>query len=207
MEANKDNSKGNSKDNKERRYLEVSELRAVPAEDGAESRRVEGYGAVYNVRSQYLGFYEQIAPGAFDGVIEQSDVLAPLNHDTRRGILARSRKGEGSLELTVDDKGLRYAFDAPKTALGDELLEGIRRGDITHSSFCFSIESERWDELEDGEYLRTIIKVKRLYDVSPVYHPAYPDTSVAARSLDAVKEERNTPPAEVSGITYNQLTL
>lgn len=204
METNKDN---NSKDNKERRYLLLSEVRAVPAEDGEESRRVEGYAAVYNSRSAYMGFYEEIAPGAFDGVIEQSDVLALLNHSTGRGLLARSRNGEGSLELSVDDKGLRYAFDAPKTALGDELLEGLRREDITSSSFCFAIESERWDELEDGEYLRTIIKVKRLYDVSPVYHPAYPDTSVAARSLDAVKEERNTPPAEVSGITYNQLTL
>lgn len=201
------NDKNTTSQDKERRYLELSEIRSVSSEDGTESRRVEGYAAVYNSRSEYLGFYEEIAPGAFDGVIEKSDVLAPLNHDTSRGILARSRNGEGSLELTVDDKGLRYAFDAPKTALGDELLEGIRRGDITQSSFCFSIESEKWEELENGEYLRTILKVKRLYDVSPVYHPAYTDTSVAVRSLEAIKKERNTPPAEVGGMTYNQLTL
>lgn len=201
------NNKSSNNNDRELRYLALAEVRAVPAEDGSESRRVEGYAAMYNSRSEYMGFYEEIAPGAFDGVIEQSDVLAPLNHDSSRGILARSRNGEGSLELTVDDKGLRYAFDAPKTALGDELLEGIRRGDITQSSFCFSIESEKWEELENGEYLRTILKVKRLYDVSPVYHPAYTDTSVAVRSLEAIKKERNTPPAEVSGITYNQLTL
>ena len=69
----------------------------------------------------------------------------------------------------MDDTGLKYRFDAPNTALGDELLEGIMRGDISTSSFAFTIESDNWTKKEDGSYLRTITKFKELYDVSPVY--------------------------------------
>lgn len=192
--------------NKELRYLASAEVRAVPAEDGTESRRVEGYAALYGTTSEDIGFMEVIAPGAFDGVIEVSDVLCLLNHQSSRGVLARSRQGEGSLTLSIDKKGLKYSFDAPNTALGDELLEGIKRGDITQSSFSFSVQKDSWEELEDGTYMRTIEKVRALYDVSPVYYPAYADTSVAIRSLDAIKAEKDTPPAQ-DGITYNSLSL
>ena len=155
----------------------------------AESRKVEGYASVFNSRSKDLGgFTEIIDPAAFNGVIERSDVLALLNHDQDRGVLARSRKGVGSLTLTVDERGLHYSFDAPNTALGNELVEGLKRGDISTSSFAFTVAGERWDKEEDGRYVRTITQIDKLYDVSPVYNEAYEDTTVALRSLDAVKE-------------------
>lgn len=154
-----------------------------------ENRHIEGYGSVFNKRSLDLGgFTEVIAPGAFDEVIQNSDVKCYLDHNPQRGILARSRNGEGSLSLSVDEAGLKYSFDAPHTALGDEVIEGLVRGDYSQSSFAFTVGEETWSKEEDGRYLRTINKVNRLYDVSIVTDPAYPDTSVAMRSLDAFKE-------------------
>lgn len=191
--------------NIERRY--VAEVRK--AEDDPESRRVIGYAAVFGSSSLPLmdwdhgEFEEVIDRNAFEGVIEQSDVFAVLNHDNSRGLLGRSVNGTGSLSLSVDDHGLRYEFDAPRTALGDELLEGLRRGDITASSFAFSVQAERWEEQEDKTYKRTILKIGRLYDVSPVYNPAYPDTSVAQRSLDETLHNTTNN----NTITYNNFTL
>lgn len=158
-----------------------------------ESRHVEGYALLFNTDSRPMwggDLIERIAPTALDGVLERSDVLCLMNHDERRGVLARWRKGEGSLSLTVDEKGLLYAFDAPKTALGDELIEALKRGDIGESSFAFTVEKDNWERKEDGTYVRTIVQIEQLYDVSPVYYPAYEDTSVALRSMERLETER-----------------
>ena len=137
--------------------------------------------------SDGLPFEEIIERGAFDGVIEVSNVFALLNHDQSRGVLARSKKGVGTLTLEVDDKGLKYRFEAPKTALGDELLEYLRRGEISESSFAFTVEKETWEEKEDGTWKRTIHKVRKLYDVSPVFDAAYSATSVDLRGKEAAE--------------------
>ena len=171
----------------------------IELRDEQESRHIEGYGSVFNQRSVDLGgFTEVIAPGAFDGVIERSDVKCYLDHNPEKGILARSRNGKGSLSLELDERGLKYAFDAPHTNLGDEVVEGLRRGDYSQSSFAFTVESESWTKEEDGTYLRTINKIGGLYDVSIVANPAYEGTSVALRSLDAFKAQEETQiPEEV----------
>ena len=170
---------------KEVRYIDNSEVRAIE-----DTRNVDGYALLFNVTSRNLGgFVERIDPGALDGVIEQSDIMAVLNHDASRGILARSRYGVGSLTLSVDEKGLRYTFDAPRTALGDECLEYLRRGDITQSSFAFCVKEDSWQKQEDGTYVRTIKSFERLFDVSPVYEPAYFGTNVSCRSFDEFKAE------------------
>lgn len=144
-----------------------------------ESRTVSGYAIVFNSDSNDLGgFIERIDPNSLDGVVEKSDVLCLLNHNEDRGVLARSNKGEGSLTLEIDEIGLKYTFEAPNTALGDELLEGIRRGDISTSSFAFTVGKDSWSKMENGTYLRTINSINELFDVSPVYFPAYSATSV-----------------------------
>jgi hypothetical protein len=141
-------------------------------------RTVRGYAAVYNKRSQDIGFIETIAPGAFDGLIEKSDILATIEHNKSRGILARSTQRKGTLKLKTDSRGLSYEFESPQTALGEEALEGLRRGDIRSSSFAFTCdEGQVWEELSDGSYLRTITKFKSLHDISLVYDPAYPDAT------------------------------
>ena len=123
----------------------------IELREEAESRHIEGYGSVFNERSVDLGgFQEVIAPGAFDGVIERSDVKCYLDHNPEKGILARSRNGKGSLSLELDERGLKYSFDAPNTTLGDEVVEGLKRGDYSQSSFAFTVESETWSKEEDG---------------------------------------------------------
>lgn len=159
--------------------------------DKVENRTVSGYALVFNSESNDLGgFVETIEPTALEGVIERSDILCLLNHNEDKGVLARSNKGVGSLELSIDNTGLKYRFEAPNTALGDELLEGLKRGDISTSSFAFTIDKDVWSKKEDGTYLRTIKHFKELFDISPVYRPAYDATSVTidTRGLDILKK-------------------
>ena len=165
------------------------EIRAIEGD----SRVVEGYAAVYNSDSEDMGFTERIMPGAFDGVIEKSDVFALLNHNDNRGVLARSKFGKGSLILEVDERGLKYCFEAPNTALGNELLENLKRGDVDSSSFAFTVDQEEWENIgtaTNEKWLRKIVKVRRLYDVSPVYTPAYSATSCYSRALDGLADKK-----------------
>lgn len=162
-----------------------------------ENRHIEGYAIVFNSLSNDLGgFREIIEQGAItDELIKNSDILCLMNHDIKRGVLARSYQGRGSLKLEIDEHGLHYSFDAPNTDLGDEVLEGIRRGDISKCSFAFVCGEDNWTKDENGEYIRHVKKIKNLYDVSLVYHPAYEETEAIAdtRGLDELKaqEEAN----------------
>lgn len=178
----------------------MKEIRRQNEAVSAKDRRIEGYAIVFNVESNDMGFTETISERALDGVIEKSDVFALLNHDDSRGILARCKYGNGTMTLSVDDIGLRYEFEAPNTQLGDETLEMIKRGDIDGSSFAFTIAEggEKWEK-RDGRYYRTISQIDRLFDVSPVYQPAYSQTSCVAdtRGLDELKKAENEHRAEM----------
>lgn len=160
---------------------------AVTGEE--DKRSVEGYALLFDTPSDGLSFTEIIERNALDGVIAKSNVFALLNHDSERGILARSKNGEGTLTLTVDDKGLKYRFEAPHTALGDELLEYLRRGEISESSFAFTVAKETWDYRDDGSWKRTIHQIDRLFDVSPVFDAAYSATSVCLRGKEQAEAE------------------
>lgn len=157
----------------------------------SENRTIDGYAIVFNSLSHDLGgFFERVLPEAVDGVIEKSDVVALLNHDASRGILGRSRNGIGSLHLSADDYGLRFVVDAPRTSLGDECLEYLKRGDATQCSFAFTVGEDSWEKQSDGTYIRTIRKFDRLYDCSILTcTPAYEATSVSCRSFDEFKAE------------------
>lgn len=163
----------------------------VIANEDDEKRTVEGYALLFDVRADNLGFEEVIERGALDGVLGKSDVFALLNHDRSKGILARAKNGNGSLSLEVDSKGLKYRFEAPKTALGNELLENLRRGEIDQSSFAFTVADggEKWERQKNGIWKRTISKFERIYDVSPVYNAAYSKTSVYMRGKEEAEKE------------------
>lgn len=154
-----------------------------------ESMNVVGHASVYNTMSEDLGgFREIIAPGAFDDVLE-NDVRALINHD---GNLILARTTSGTLKLSTDEKGLKYEFDMPETSYGKDLAISMKRGDVTQSSFAFTVENDNW-ETKDGMDVRTITKVKRLFDVSPVTYPAYPDADdlvIAQRGLSVYKEKQ-----------------
>jgi hypothetical protein len=170
------------------------EIRALESqmsvhEDG---RTIEGYAVVFNSLSEDMGFREIISPNAItEETIKNSDIIATFNHSTDI-VLARSKNGEGTLQLEIDETGLKFSFEAPNTTAGNDLLESIKRGDVSGCSFAFSVdyndpEAETW--IDNGEYyLRTINKIERLYDVSIVVHPAYEATSVNQRSIDKVEE-------------------
>lgn len=169
---------------------EIRNIKGVVKRAEGDSRRVEGLAVVFDSWSEDLGgFRERIARGALDGVIERSDIFALLDHDRRRGILGRSKRGDQvSLSLEVRDDGLHYAFEAPETALGNEVLSCLERGEIDGSSFAFTVLEDRWERVGD-EYQRTITKIDELYDVSPVYSPAYSQTTCDLRGLETLKAE------------------
>jgi len=155
-----------------------------------ESRMVEGLAVVFDSESRDMGFIETISKDAItEQTIKNSDIFATLDHEKSRGILARSRYGEGTLKLELREDGLHYSFEAPNTQLGDELLEYLTRGEITTSSFAFVVDKENGDEWfrgEDGHLRRNIKKIYRLYDVSPVFEPAYLETDCAKRKFDEI---------------------
>jgi HK97 family phage prohead protease len=186
----------------ERRYTAGAvELRA--AADGEAKRTVRGYAALYNSPSENLGtqkyrFIETIAPGAFDDVLKD-DVRALFNHDANF-ILARSKGGEGTLKIGTDARGLWYEFEAPDTQAGRDLLVSLARGDVDQSSFAFEVrkDGQEYRERTEGDVTiaeRTIKKVARLHDVSPVTYPAYPDTTVALRAKELAEPEAQSAAA------------
>lgn len=180
------------KQQNEIRCLDIgqSELRADP-----DTGKISGYAIVFNSLSKLLfgRFYERILPEAMDGVIAASDVLALLDHQRSRGVLGRSMYGKGTLSLTTDIKGVRYEFDPPKTALGEETKEYLRRGDIQGSSFDFRLadKGDRWEKSSDRNYIRTITKFSELKDISLVFTPAYPETTAGIRSLETWQQEQD----------------
>lgn len=167
------------------------EIRNVASEVrfSAEEGIVEGYAMLFDVQSDGLPFYETIERGALDGVVERSDVFALLNHSLERGVLARSNRGRGSLSLEVDERGLKYRFTIPDTAIGRELAENLRRGEIDSSSFGFTVDEDKWEKRDDGIWSRRIIRIAELFDVSPVYRAAYSATSVSLRGRERAEAE------------------
>ena len=164
--------------------VEKREFRMESAE--YEGQTIRGYAAVYNSDSEWMGgFYEQIAPGAFDSVME-NDVRAYFNHDEN---LLLGRVSSGTLRLGSDSRGLYYEVDLPNTSYANDLVELMKRGDVNQSSFAFLIERDRWEE-RDGKTYRIIEKVSRLLDVSPVAQPAYPDAT------SELMMRNNTPESE-----------
>ena len=100
------------------------EIRTTPEFSTVTENKLEGYAIVFNRTSNILYdkasrkfFTETILPEAVDyDTISRSDILMLINHNKER-MLARSRFGEGSLKLEIDDLGVRFSFDIPKIIL------------------------------------------------------------------------------------------
>lgn len=162
------------------------ELRAVESEGAVP--KIAGYAAVFKMRSETLGgfFVEEIAPGAFDDVMDQ-DVRGLFNHDPNY-LLGRTKTG--TLRLSLDSRGLAYEIDPPDTqTIRDLVLTPLLRGDMSGSSFGFRVApgGDSWRE-EDGIAIRTIYRIEQLRDVGPVAFPAYPEAAAAQRSHDVWRQ-------------------
>jgi len=172
--------------NVERRFYDAP-VEFEKRDDGVDENVIEGYAAVFNKDSEdFGGWIERIAPNAFSDVLNDNAV-ALFNHDMNY-VLGRNKV---NVTLSQDDKGLRYKVKLPDTSFAKDLRQLIKDGIIHQSSFAFTVKEQRWTKpSKEGEkHVRTIEKVQRLYDVSPVTTPAYPDASVGARSFAEVKEE------------------
>jgi HK97 family phage prohead protease len=146
----------------------------------------KGYAAKFNKRTQIgpktWGFQEQIAEGAFAKSIGESDVRFLQNHDPNF-VLARSKAG--TLRLAEDKIGLPVDADMAPTSYARDLAILLDRGEVDQMSFAFTVVSdkdERWETLDDGTELRTILRAQ-LWDVSAVTFPAYKDTTAGLRSV------------------------
>jgi uncharacterized protein len=177
---------------KQSTIVEKREFRMEHVEE--KGKTIRGYAAVYNSDSEWMGgFYEQIASGAFDDVLD-NDVRAYFNHDEN---LLLGRVSSGTLRIGTDKRGLWYEVDLPETSYARDLMELMKRGDVNQSSFAFLIDRDRWEE-RDGKTYRIIEKVSRLLDVSPVSQPAYPD---ATSELMARNDKPESEGAEVKVAT------
>ena len=153
-----------------------------------EPTQLVGLAAVFDVLSENLGgFREIIKPGAFDKA-DMSDVRALFNHDPS---FIMGRTVAKTLALQIVEEGLKFTADLPDTQLiRDLVVAPIERGDVTQSSFGFFVApgGSVWDEDDEGRLIRTITEFSRIFDVSPVTFPAFPDTKVATRFLKEYEE-------------------
>ena len=176
----------------EKRTFKMTEFRSIPSEDG--SITLEGYASVFNSPSENMGWgdwemREYIAPGAFTESLKKSDCRALVNHENYPVLGRESAK---TLLLTQDETGLKSTIKLPDTQFARDLAVSVDRGDINEMSFCFIVAKDTWETDSVNKIdKRTINEVKELLDVSVVTFPAYPDTSVAKRSLERFKCDDN----------------
>lgn len=175
----------------ERRYFTCADLviEQRAADGGTAVPVIRGHAAVFNQLSEDLGGWrEQIAPGAFAEAIKVDDVRALWNHNADI-VLGRNRAG--TLTLQEDVLGLLVEINPPDTQQARDLVVSIQRGDVNQMSFGFSVRpnGQNWGQGDAGNYVRTLTSV-RLFDVSPVTYPAYPQTDVAVDELRALRDSQ-----------------
>ena len=162
----------------EKRTMGTIEVRESDSDD----MTLEGYAAVYNSETDLGHFREVIRPGAFDDVLD-NDVRALINHDPN---LILGRTTNGTLELSVDERGLKYKVKLGDQQYAKDFYESVKRGDISQSSFAFTIDKQSWNE---ERTVRSVDKVRQLLDVSPVTYPAYAAATVQARDQQLENDE------------------
>lgn len=154
-------------------------------------KEIGGIAAVVNSVTD-LGYFEEvITPGAFDYALSREyDIRCLFNHEAEL-ILGRTKaetcnvfvNGDGNLEYTwIPD------YENPTHM---SVVRSIMRGDITQSSFAFTIKEQSWSESTKYGTMgkRTITMIDELFDVSPVTYPAYSETEADARSIIKMRDE------------------
>ena len=202
-------------DGREYRNIRLQDIRALDPEADKESYIVEGYATTFNnvYRLYDDGCYvveERIDPNAFASC-DMSDVIVQYDHQSH--VYARTKNG--TLELSVDTHGLHCRIDLGGTEIGRQLYLEIKGGYTDKMSFGFIVAEDQRTETKDHEtgvitVLRTITKIKKLFDVSAVSMPANDATEISARSycdgvIAELMEERRK--AEQSKKYTNTLKL
>ena len=155
--------------------------------DGEAPGTLTGHAAVFNqwaTISEWWGdmFQEQMAPGAFKKTLKEGDIRALWNHDPN---IVLGRVKAGTLELREDETGLSTTISPPDNEWGRPVLDAVKRGDVSGMSIAFQVIKDEWttpDRKKEPTAMRKrVIKEARLFDVSPVTFPAYPQTDISAR--------------------------
>ncbi len=189
-------------ENIERRFTAMDAGPVELEQRDSEGPKIKGLAVVYydgTPRTEYEiapGVVERVRPGAFAELLrEGTDTMALFNHDPNN-VLGRTAEAK-TLRLKSTRRGLEYEIDPPDTQIGRDVVENLRRRDVSGSSFAFMMdpEGEKWKKDKDRDLdVREIVKVARLFDVGPVTNPAYTATEAALRSLDMTAETVPTPP-------------
>lgn len=187
---------------------DCADLRVRETVEGeAPSRAITGYAILFNTPSAPLWSdddeeaREVISPEAITKeLLDSSDIKFTMYHD-RQLILGRSNKGVGTLEYFVDEKGVGFTLELPKSPNGDEALELVKRGDISGCSFAFT--TRYWDKDCVSREVKsingkthttyTVKVVTGVYDFTLAADPAYPDTSVESREFTNELRKREDP--------------
>lgn len=163
------------------------EVRAEESDAGA---IITGRPIVYNSKTNLGCFDEIIERGALDNA-DLTDVRFLVNHDLSKIPLARSRRNtpNSTMQLSVDAEGLaiRVMLDVENNAEAKALYSAVQRGDISGMSFMFGINDEEWSDIESDHPTRHIREISTVVEVSAVTFPAYQDTTIDARSDDAME--------------------
>jgi HK97 family phage prohead protease len=175
----------------------LSEMRSFAMPDiqaSEEGNVVQGHAAVFGqTTNMYNCWNETIARGAFDKT-DFTDVLFSVNHDLDDIPLARSRNNNANstLQLQVDDQGLntRAVLDIENNGDAKALYGSIARGDITGMSFIFSVSDDEWTGLDTDMPSRTIISIRKVYEVSAVSFPCYEGSDISARDATALESAK-----------------
>lgn len=170
--------------------FEVREL----GEGDNKELHLQGYALTFNSMSEDLGFREIICKGALDNC-KMDNVVLNINHDMNSPLARNSKaNGIGSLTLKIDEKGLFFDAIPTDTSYSRDLISNMEAGIIDKCSFAFRLDYEDseaytwdWDTKNRGYDLRTINKIKELFDVSIVTNPAYESTS--CKSYKRAKEQ------------------
>lgn len=167
-------------------------LAEIRAEEAAASQSLVLYGraVVYDtpttINDRNGGSYtEVIKAGALDGA-DLSDVRLFYNHDLNKVPLARTPK---TMELKASAAGLDFKATLPDTNEARSVYEAVKRGDLSGCSFAMTVP-DGGDSFDAATNTRTIYKIAKLYECSVVPYPAYPTTSVEARSAQAASLKR-----------------
>jgi HK97 family phage prohead protease len=169
--------------NRELRTFLAQELRASGND---KQPRIEGYAATFGTMTNIGGqFNEVIQRGAFKRTLAADDeVVALIDHNSS---LLLGRRSAGTLTLSEDATGLKFAVELPDTSVARDAYANLKAGNLRECSFGFYVDGpdgESWSQMPDGTPLRTLLSV-RLFDVSVVTFPAYDGTSAAARNVIA----------------------
>ncbi len=144
---------------------------------------VEGYATTFN--EPYHLYYtkdgqevrEMIDRDAFKEA-DMSDVIFQYDHEGR----VFARLSNGTMELSEDDHGLKVRANLGGTEIGRNLYEEIKGGYTNKMSFGFIVADDNIERTQDGNFLRTIRKIGKLFDVSAVSMPQNNFTEITARN-------------------------